>query len=121
MSGAGLIGRKVVNENLRVAQLADFVVLDGFVTQQIGDAIERLIGFRADRLLHLHLKNQVRSALQIEAQLDAVREIGLQNREGFWRVGNSDQANNTYKNDAYDEDYFPLEIRIHGLDWLRTP
>ena len=48
--GAGLLGSDVVDQNLRVAQLANFVVADGLVAKQCRDVVERLIRFLADRL-----------------------------------------------------------------------
>ena len=56
-----------MNQNLGVSELANLVVADRFVAQQGGDVIDCLIGFLADGFLHLHLKNQVRAALQIQS------------------------------------------------------
>ena len=38
-------GGNIVKQNLGVGELANFVVADGFVAQQRGDVIDRLVGF----------------------------------------------------------------------------
>src|SRR5882762_110529 len=110
-----------MDQNLCVVQLAKLVVPDGLIAKRLGDIVQDLIGFLADRLLHLHLQNQMCSALQVQTELNAVGEIRFQYGQRFWRVGNSNQTDKTNKNDGDDEDCFPLEIRTHGLGWLRTP
>ena len=77
--------------------------------------VERLIGFRADGFLHLHLQNQVRSTLEVQTKLDAIGEIRLQGRIGLRHIGKSNQADNTGQHDTCDENCLPLKIRIHGL------
>ncbi len=118
---AGLFGGEVVHQNLRVVQLAKLVIPDSLVAKLLGYIVQDLVGFLADRFLHLHLEDQVRSALQVQTELDAIGEIRFQDGQRFWHIGNSNQTDNTNKNDACDENCFPLEIRTHGLDWLRTP
>src|SRR6266851_4797900 len=119
--GASLFGGNVVHQNLRVAQLAKLIIADGLVAKLLGDIVQDLIGFLADRLLHLHLQDQVRAALQVQTKLNAVGKIRFQDGQRLWRIGNSNQTDKTYKNDGCDENCFPLEVRIHGLGWLRTP
>ena len=65
------IRREVVNQNLRVVHFAKLVVMDVLVAELRGQMIERLIGLLADGLVHLHLQDQMRAALQVQAQLDA--------------------------------------------------
>ncbi len=75
-----------MNQNLRVVDLAKFVVMDVLVAQLRGQVIERLIGLLADGLVHLHLQDQVRAALQVQAQLDALPEIVAQLRQPRWET-----------------------------------
>ena len=83
-SAAGLLGRDVVHQNLRVAQLANVVVLDVLVAQQRREMVEGLVGFLADGFLHLHLQDQVRAALQVQAELDALRKIRFDSGPATW-------------------------------------
>src|ERR1700681_62280 len=62
----------------------------------------------------------MRSALQIQTELDAVGKIRFQGGQGLWQIGNSNQPDKTNKNDGGDENCLPLEIGTHGLGWLRT-
>src|SRR5260221_675329 len=119
--GSSLRWGNVVHQNLRVAQLAKLVIADGLVAKLLGDIVEGLISFLADRLLYLYLQDKMRSSLQVQTELDAVGKIRFQSGQRLWRIGNSNQTDNTNKNDGCDENCLPLEIRIHGLDWLRTP
>src|SRR5712671_1767595 len=118
---ASLFRGNIVDQDLRVAQLANFIIPDGLIAKRFGDIVQDLIGLLADRFLYLYLQNQMRSALQVQAELDAAGEIRFQGGERLRRIRNSNEPDNTYENDGGDENCFPLEIGTHGLDWLRTP
>src|SRR5712675_1658776 len=118
---ASLFRGNIVDQDLRVAQLANFIIPDGLIAKRFGDIVQDLIGLLADRFLYLYLQDQMRPALQVQAELDAVGEIRFQGGERLRRIRNSNEPDNTDENDGGDENCFPLEIGTHGLDWLRTP
>ena len=94
-----LIGSDVADENVRVVGAADFIVANIFRAHLRRQAIDGLIGLLRDGFLRLHLKDQVRAALQVEAELDLVREIILDLRERGRERREADQAVNAADDD----------------------
>src|SRR5713101_6788579 len=117
---ARLLRRDIVHQDLRIVQLAQLLVLDVLFPELRHDALQHLVRFLADRLLHLYLEDEVRAALQVQAELDVVGEIRLDAGPRSRLVRHAHQPNKTGNNDGGDEKHFPLEVRTHGLNWLGT-
>jgi len=98
---------------MRVVHAANFVVADIFVAQLFRQAVHHLVGFLRDGLLYLHLQNQVRAALQIQAELDLSAEVVFDLRHRGRKVRQADESVNADKDYRRDEHCFPLQIRIH--------
>ena len=60
----------------------------------LGELVHRLIAALADGFVDLHLQNQVAAAFEVEAELDAVREILLHLRQGRGELRQADQTIN---------------------------
>jgi len=70
-----LRGINVAHQNVGVVDAADFVVVNIFRAQLSDKPVDGLVRFLCNRFLHLHLKNQVGTALEVQAELDLVAEI----------------------------------------------
>ena len=70
-----LRGIDVAHQNMSVVHAADFVVVNILGAQLSDKAVNGLVRFLGNGFLHLHLKNQVRAALEVQAQPDLVAEI----------------------------------------------
>jgi len=74
-----------------VVHAANFVGANALIAQLPVEAIHHLVRFLRDGVLHLHLKNQVRAALQVEPELDLVPEVVLDLRDGSGECRQPDQ------------------------------
>ena len=63
----------IQNENLRIAYAANFADVDILLVKLFIEQVDRLIAPLANGFVDLHLKHEVAAALQIKAELDAVR------------------------------------------------
>src|SRR5215831_3727811 len=109
-----LRGINVVDQDMGIVDAADFVVVNILGAQCGGDAVHGGVRLLRDGLLDLDLKNQVSTALQVEAELDLVPEIVLDLREGGRKRRIAEKEIETEKNDSKNEQRFPFEIGIHG-------
>ena len=75
--------------------------------------VEGLIGLLADGLIHLHLQNQVRAALQVEPELDAPGKIVAQLRQRGGQGRQTEQAINAEQNHQGDKNNLPFKIGVH--------
>ncbi len=98
---------------MRIIDAANFIVANIFRAQLVGQAVDRLIGLLRYGFLHLHLQNQVRAALQIQPELDLVREVRFQVRHRGRKRRHAQQAIEAPENDDNDKNGFPLQIRMH--------
>ena len=55
-----------MNQDLRIAYLAELIVTDVLIAKLSGQVIERLIGLQADGFVYLYLQNQMGTTLQIQ-------------------------------------------------------
>lgn len=78
-----------------------------------GQMVESLVGLLAHRLIHLHLQDQVRAALQVEPQLDARPKILAQLSQGRGKGGQAKQPVETQEDHGENKDRFPSKIGIH--------
>ena len=109
-----------MNQDLRIAYLAELIVTDVLIAKLSGQVIERLIGLQADGFVYLYLQNQMGTTLQIQTYLDVFGKI-ITNLGGRCRkCGQSYQAKNAEQNDQRNENGFPLEIRIHLFFFIRA-
>ncbi len=71
----GRIQRNALNDNFfrLVIQLADIGIIDLGFLQLVFQQFSGVVRLCANSVIHHHLKNQVGSALQIQAQMDAVQ------------------------------------------------
>ena len=100
--------RDVAHKDVRIVYAANFVEADGIVSQLWIEAIHHLIGFLRDGILHLNLKNQVRAALQVEAELNLMAEIVLDLRDGGWERRQPNQQIDRKQHNENNEYGFPL-------------
>src|SRR5262249_41691005 len=97
------VGSQVMNQDLRVVYLAKVVVVDVLIAQLGGQVVEGLIGILADGLVHLNLQDQVRAALQVQAQLDALAEVIAQRGGGRGEGRQAQEPVGTEQNHAKNE------------------
>ena len=112
--GIELFGIDVAHDDVGVVEAANFVVGNIFSSELRGQAVHGLIGFLRDGFLHLDLQDQVRAALQVEAELDLARKIIFYLRDGSGEDRVAHKNVDARKNDNQDERRFVLQIRSHG-------
>ncbi len=108
-----LRGIHVAHQDVRVVHAPNLIVVNIFRAHLADQPVHSLIGLLRNRFLHLHLQNQVRSALQVQAQLDLVAEIIFDLLDGGRERRRADQHVDTNQNHSQDEQSFPLQIGIH--------
>ena len=84
---------------MRVVHAAHFVVVNILRAHLADQPVDGLIGFLRDGFLRLHLQDQVRAALQVEAELDLVAKLSLICASEVGNVGSADQPVNAADND----------------------
>ncbi len=82
---------------MRVVDAANFAEVDILVVQHLLELIDGFVAALPDGFLHLHLQHQVAAALQVQPELDAVREVLLDLRKRSGQVRHADQPENTYE------------------------
>ncbi len=107
-------GGNTAHDYVRVVEATNLVVVNILLAHRGGQTIDCLVGFLRHRFLDLHLQRKVRAALQIETQLDLVLEIVFDLGEGGREGGNTQNEIQTKNHDCENENYFPLQVRIHG-------
>src|SRR6266403_305189 len=94
-----LRGFDVAHEDVGIVGAAYLVVVNILGAQLVGQTVDRLVRFLGNGFLHLHLENQVRAALQVEAELNLTAEIVLHLRERFGKIRQTDKVIDTEQND----------------------
>ncbi len=61
-----------MNEHLGVADLAKLVVMNVLFAELGDQVVVRLVGLLPNGFVHLHLQDQMRAALRVQPELDAL-------------------------------------------------
>jgi hypothetical protein len=80
----------------------------------LADLVDGLIAALTHHLLDLHLQNEMATALQVKAEMYAVRQVVFQPRQGGREYGHSNDTINAKNKNERDEDELPLELGIHA-------
>src|SRR5205807_10136517 len=107
-------GIDVANQDVRVVDTAHFIEMNIFRAQQGGQAVHGRVRLLRDGFLDLNLEDEVRAALEVEAELDLFGEIVLHPRDRGREHRVAEKEIDTEQNDGEDEKRFPLQIGIHG-------
>ncbi len=88
---------------MSVIGAADFVVMNVLGAQLANQAVDGLIGFLGDGFLHLHLEDEMRSALKVEAELDLVAKVIFYLLQRGRKGRRADEHVDADENDSKDE------------------
>jgi hypothetical protein len=97
-----------------IVHTPDFAEANIFVVELLADLVHSLIAALPDGILKLHLQDEVAAAFQIEAELDAIREVQFHLSQRGGKRGQADDAVNTDEQHNQDENKLPLELGIHA-------
>ena len=73
-------------------------------------AVDSLIGDGFGGILYLNLEYQVTTALQVEAEADVFRDVGLQAVHGG---GEADDTDDAYEHRRHNHQHFDHQISLH--------
>ena len=100
-------------------ELEDVAKGDVLLLQRVLEPLDGLIGFGVDRVVYLHLKNQVGSAAQVKSEMDVLlnagdEAVGLDGFDALLWIGSEENSPDEHDQGSEDENDFPEQVLLHG-------